>query len=298
MDEREWLVSEDPSAMLEWLTTSLHEPDVCSSTKAAERKLRLYALAMWETLKDRGIPAVAWTSQEADPESNRREAMAFIDSGKPVSRALQSWFIVNERNHTALHVARMATPGPTCCWVEPGFWQEASTAPGFLREIFGCPPWPPAMADDCERHECKVCQAVPDKDGELRHGKGCYVLSEDGGGEEWFPVPDRRPWLTSTVTALAASIYAERAFERMPILADAIEEAGCCNQPLLRHLRGEEICTAIGEHHGDRCSDGRIQSPNAQFTRSCPACKRTGWTKLRGPHVIGCWALDLILGKD
>lgn len=36
-------------------------------------------------------------------------------------------------------------------------------------------------------------------------------------------------------------------------------------------------CTAVGWHHGDPCSGGRVQSPNAQFTRDCPACRGTGY---------------------
>lgn len=35
-------------------------------------------------------------------------------------------------------------------------------------------------------------------------------------------------------------------------------------------------CTAIGPYHGDRCDNGRITSPNAQFTRECPVCGGTG----------------------
>jgi hypothetical protein len=42
---------------------------------------------------------------------------------------------------------------------------------------------------------------------------------------------------------------------RLPILADALEDAGCDSAKVLAHLRGE------------------------------------------GPHVRGCWAVDLILGK-
>jgi hypothetical protein len=45
-------------------------------------------------------------------------------------------------------------------------------------------------------------------------------------------------WLTSTVTNLAEAIYQERAFDRLPILADALEEAGCNQQDILGHLRG------------------------------------------------------------
>lgn len=45
-------------------------------------------------------------------------------------------------------------------------------------------------------------------------------------------------WRTETVVALATGIEAERAFDRMPILADALEEAGCDERPMLDHLRG------------------------------------------------------------
>jgi len=44
-------------------------------------------------------------------------------------------------------------------------------------------------------------------------------------------------WLTSDVSLLARGIYEERAFERMPILADALQEAGCDCDAILNHLR-------------------------------------------------------------
>jgi hypothetical protein len=50
-------------------------------------------------------------------------------------------------------------------------------------------------------------------------------------------------WLTPAVTSLATAIYQERAFDRLPILADALEDAGCGNQEVLSHLRsGGEHC--------------------------------------------------------
>jgi hypothetical protein len=64
-------------------------------------------------------------------------------------------------------------------------------------------------------------------------------------------------WLTSTVLALATGIYDDLAFDRMPILADALQDAGCDSDDILNHLR----------------------DPNAT-------------------HVRGCWALDLLLGKE
>jgi hypothetical protein len=47
-------------------------------------------------------------------------------------------------------------------------------------------------------------------------------------------------WLSSTVVSLAQTVYAERAFDRLPILADALEEAGCDNADILAHCRGDE----------------------------------------------------------
>jgi hypothetical protein len=44
-------------------------------------------------------------------------------------------------------------------------------------------------------------------------------------------------WLTSDVSALARGIYDERAFDRMPILADALQDAGCTNEEVLNHCR-------------------------------------------------------------
>jgi hypothetical protein len=77
----------------------------------------------------------------------------------------------------------------------------------------------------------------------------------------WGPVlfrrlPIEQSWLTPKVVELARSIYADRAFDHLPALADALEEAGCHDADILGHCRGP------------------------------------------GPHVRGCWVLDLILGKE
>jgi hypothetical protein len=74
-------------------------------------------------------------------------------------------------------------------------------------------------------------------------------------GNPFRPVNFNELWRTSTVIALARGMYESRDFSAMPILADALMDAGCDNIDILNHCR---------------------QS---------------------GQHSLGCWVLDLCLGK-
>jgi hypothetical protein len=47
-------------------------------------------------------------------------------------------------------------------------------------------------------------------------------------------------WLTEPVVSLRNAILADRAYDRLPILADALEEAGCDNRAVLDHLRAND----------------------------------------------------------
>jgi hypothetical protein len=74
--------------------------------------------------------------------------------------------------------------------------------------------------------------------------KGCReeekfqcILARDVYGNPFRPVSAQPSWLTSTVLALASGIYEEKAFDRMPILADALQDAGCDNEDILNHCR-------------------------------------------------------------
>jgi hypothetical protein len=48
-------------------------------------------------------------------------------------------------------------------------------------------------------------------------------------------------WKTPSVLALARGIYDDRRFEDLPILADALEEAGCVDPEVLNHCRGPGV---------------------------------------------------------
>jgi hypothetical protein len=44
-------------------------------------------------------------------------------------------------------------------------------------------------------------------------------------------------WRTSAVVGLARATYDDRAFDQLPILADALQEAGCEDAEVLGHCR-------------------------------------------------------------
>lgn len=68
------------------------------------------------------------------------------------------------------------------------------------------------------------------------------ALVRDLFGDPCRAMPTTDPswlaWNDGTLRKLAQAIYDERAFNRMPVLADALEEAGCTNQDILSHCRG------------------------------------------------------------
>lgn len=57
-------------------------------------------------------------------------------------------------------------------------------------------------------------------------------------GNPFRPTAAHSEWRTEAVVALATGIYAERAFDRLPVLADALEDAGCADPQVLEHCRG------------------------------------------------------------
>jgi hypothetical protein len=57
-------------------------------------------------------------------------------------------------------------------------------------------------------------------------------------GNPFRPVAFDRAWRTADGLRMAESIYAARAFDRLPVLADLLEEAGATDAALLAHLRG------------------------------------------------------------
>jgi hypothetical protein len=59
----------------------------------------------------------------------------------------------------------------------------------------------------------------------------------DVAGDLFEPVAFSDDWRTSTVVAIAQQMYVSRDFSAMPILADALQDAGCDIESVLNHCR-------------------------------------------------------------
>jgi hypothetical protein len=60
-------------------------------------------------------------------------------------------------------------------------------------------------------------------------------------GNPFHPVVFSHSWGTDTVLALARHMYESREFSAMPILADALQDAGCDNDDVLNHCRDTSL---------------------------------------------------------
>lgn len=93
-------------------------------------------------------------------------------------------------------------------------------------------------------HACRAVeiQAGPTKCVAARDWSWRYqadALRDIVGNPFRRPILDQswRLWRNDTIGCLARAIYVDRGFDRMPILGDALEEAGCERSGILSHCR-------------------------------------------------------------
>jgi hypothetical protein len=201
MNEQEWLVCTDPMLMLRFL-----------QDKEDERRQRLFECAccrrVWHDLvDDRSRQAVAAAEEYADG----RMADDVLES--IAAAASEAWPHTEEqfppRGHLSIAAAAYNVAIPM------GWW---GGAPAFM---------PPNVI---------IREFVTNSDAE--GAKQCFLL-RDIYGNPFRPNTIDPRWLTSTVVDLATAIYDERAFDRMPILGDALMDAGCDNEEIIAHCRSE-----------------------------------------------------------
>jgi hypothetical protein len=232
MTEEEWLACKDPWDLLRCQLNEFK----ANRRKVGRRRLRLFGCASCRAFGDslsdpRSLAAVDHVERFADGE---------VDAAtRPdlEAAAHQAW----------LDRLRMPVP-PGMVQTQMPEYRAASAAGNLLTK----------RADACAHAVLRTYVVVDDSDRRKWSSPlqtMCHLI-RDIFGNPFRPVTADPAWLTSTVVALTRGIYEERAFDRLPILADALQDAGCDNADILDHCRGP------------------------------------------GPHVRGCWVVDLILGKS
>jgi hypothetical protein len=125
-----------------------------------------------------------------------------------------------------------------------GLTAPLAAAAGELRNIAGQHARLAAMADKWKAEQTALNAE------RLTH---CAFI-RDLFGNPFRPVAFDPVWRTDTVVCVARAMYESWEFGALPILADALEDAGCTDADILTHLRGP------------------------------------------GPHVPGCWVVDVCSG--
>jgi hypothetical protein len=69
-------------------------------------------------------------------------------------------------------------------------------------------------------------------------------LLRDVFGNPFRPAANDNSWRTADTVGLARAIYEDRAFDRLPLLADALMDAGCDDEVVVAHCRdrGPHVC--------------------------------------------------------
>lgn len=227
MTETEWLSCADPKPMLRFL-----------SAQAGDRKLRLFACAccrrIWPALTDeRCRRAVEVRELYEDGMASEFDLAAAQDAARAARHELRYPLRYVENAESLPESAPAWAAGAASNAVNGNYHPIAYLA-ARAAACLSTAPWKDAVAAET--------------------GALCPIL-RDIVGNPFRPLVADPVWLTSTVVALAGAMYHARAFDRLPILADALEDAGCDNVDVLAHCRGA------------------------------------------GPHVQGCWVVDLLLGK-
>ncbi len=215
MTEAKWRDCVEASEMLAYLRG-----------RASERKFRLFAVGccrrIWELLKD--------------PRSRAAVELAerFADGGAPAEELAKAHLAAHEvtgdpfgevRKASAEHAAALAADNDeTGPWYR---WCAGNAAVALARARRT----PHALRGASGQHT-----------GEM--AAQCRLL-RDLFDDLFRPVKVEANWLARNDGAarhLAQMAYDDRDFSQLPILADALEDAGCDNAELLAHLRGP------GEH--------------------------------------------------
>jgi hypothetical protein len=211
MNEAEWLAwATDPELLLKLLPTMF---------EVSNRKLRLFAVACCRramtttNVRPRTEPFVDVAERFADGEATITDLQTV--GCNPAS-------VEDRRTNSALHHACM-----NAAEVEFGVVMADCAA---LNAAWGATHAKTLMPDNGMSEGRLVGeQAVQ-----------CSIL-RDIFGNPFHPISFSPQWRTDTTVMLARQMYESRDFSTMPILADALQDAGCDNDDILNHCRDESL---------------------------------------------------------
>ena len=205
MTEVEWLASESPLLMIRAV-----------QERVGARKWRLFCCGLcrgiWDEIADaRCRAAVEVAERYADGQADAHELSA---AGSAVSRFRAECDEARRLD---------AAAGPFR-WVVPVLYALRPT-PLPTEAIGQARPAPRDGESTDERYARARARNV--------------ALLRDILGNPFRTVNFSPEWRTDTVLALVAQMYDSRDFGAMPILADALQDAGCESDDILNHCRGD-----------------------------------------------------------
>jgi hypothetical protein len=220
MTEAEWLACDDPTGMLFFVFGGPDdERRAYCQGEAGRRKLRLFACAclyrVWRLLPDgRSRAAVELADRHAEGAAEWSQVPAARHAADEATRAAD--YAARDAAGEAAAEAAVAAARA----LDPDAWYAARGCAYYARRAVALSAGDEAAAREAQQ-QCRLLR--------------CVV-----GSPFRTPAPPAIDWLRSsgrTVLQLARAIYDESRFEEVPVLADALEDAGCADAALLAHLR-------------------------------------------------------------
>lgn len=210
------------------------------SGKCSDRKFRLFALACCDRIRHfitdpRSQAALEFGRLHAEHGTARRRGRAGVV--KAAREACRDLGMQARPTQDPLALAgHMVTSNAACAALaalEGQSWLAAEWGAGYAANAVSwqvllerrdpcLPRWDPGAKRVEERQQVPL---LADVAGHIFH---TFVADPGWLGHE-----------QGTVLSLARTIYDEGAFDRLPILADALEDAGCTDAVVLAHCRGD-----------------------------------------------------------
>jgi hypothetical protein len=231
MTEAEWLAGTDLDQMLKHCAGEDPEKAIC-------RKLYLFGCAccrrIWPALNDeRSRKAVEIVGRYADDlatDDELEHAIAWAWEAQG-NRAGADWV---SAHHAPYAVSEITTKKPN--WVNISIGADQATFAVFYDELR-------RRGVAIDQRQISNDEINWEEEGIIRgkEEEAQLHLLRDIFGNPFYPArldPSWLLWNAGAVRKMARVIYTNRAFYDLPILGDALEEAGCTDSEILSHCRG------------------------------------------------------------